>query len=156
MEIVYDEVDLCCYFQIVVSVFNDVLVLLDCFFDDVVEVDVDVICDGEMVLIGGIMEYIEQVGVYFGDFVCFLLVYMLSQEIQDVMCQQVQKLVFELQVCGLMNVQFVVKDNEVYLIEVNLCVVCIVLFVFKVIGVLLVKVVVCVMVGKLLIEQGVI
>lgn len=156
MEIVYDEVDLCCYFQMVVSVFNDVLVLLDYFFDDVVEVDVDVICDGEMVLIGGIMEYIEQVGVYFGDFVCLLLVYILSQEIQDVMCQQVQKLVFELQVCGLMNVQFVVKNNEVYLIEVNLCVVCIVLFVFKVIGVLLVKVVVCVMVGKLLVEQGVI
>lgn len=58
--------------------FNDVSVLLDYFFDDAVEVDVDVICDGEMVLIGGIMEYIEQAGVYFGDFVCLLLVYILS------------------------------------------------------------------------------
>lgn len=156
MEIVYDEVDLRRYFQTAVSVFNDALVLLDYFFDDAVEVDVDVICDGEMVLIGGIMEYIEQAGVYFGDFVCFLLVYILSQEIQDVMRQQVQKLVFELQVRGLMNVQFAVKNNEVYLIEVNSRAARIVSFVFKVIGVSLVKVAARVMVGKSLVEQGVI
>lgn len=70
------------------------------------------------------------------------------------MCEQVKVMVLELGVIGLMNMQFVIKDGEVYLIEVNLCVVCIVLFVFKVIGVLLVKIVVCVMVGKLLKEQG--
>ncbi len=83
--------------------------LLDRFLDDAVEVDVDAICDGEMVLIG----------VHSGDSACSLPAYTLSQEIQDVMRQQVQKLAFELQVRGLMNVQFAVKDNEVYLIEVN-------------------------------------
>ena len=79
----------------------------------------DAICDGEMVLIGGIMEHIEQAGVHSGDSACSLPAYTLSQEIQDVMRQQVQKLAFELQVRGLMNVQFAVKNNEVYLIEVN-------------------------------------
>ena len=72
-----------------------------------------------MVLIGGIMEHIEQAGVHSGDSACSLPAYTLSQEIQDVMRQQVQKLAFELQVRGLMNVQFAVKNNEVYLIEVT-------------------------------------
>ncbi len=94
--------------------------LLDRFLDDAIEVDVDAICDGEMVLIGGIMEHIEQAGVHSGDSACSLPAYTLSKEIQDVMREQVQKLAFELrQVRGLMNVQFAVKDNEVYLIEVN-------------------------------------
>ncbi|WP_323617824.1 hypothetical protein, partial [Escherichia coli] len=79
-----------------------------------IEVDVDAICDGEMVLIGGIMEHIEQAGVHSGDSACSLPAYTLSKEIQDVMREQVQKLAFELQVRGLMNVQFAVKDNEVY------------------------------------------
>ncbi|MCS6066941.1 ATP-grasp domain-containing protein [Klebsiella variicola subsp. variicola] len=105
--------------QTAVSVSNDAPVLLDRFLDDAIEVDVDAICDGEMVLIGGIMEHIEQAGVHSGDSACSLPAYTLSQEIQDVMREQVQKLAFELQVRGLMNVQFAVKDNEVYLIEVN-------------------------------------
>lgn len=71
---------------------NDAPVLLDHFLDDAVEVDVDAICDGEMVLIGGIMEHIEQAGVHSGDSACSLPAYTLSQEIQDVMRQQVQKL----------------------------------------------------------------
>ncbi len=92
MEIVYDEADLRRYFQTAVSVSNDAPVLLDHFLDDAVEVDVDAICDGEMVLIGGIMEHIEQAGVHSGDSACSLPAYTLSQEIQDVMRQQVQKL----------------------------------------------------------------
>ena len=104
MEIVYDEIDLRRYFQTAVSVSNDAPVLLDRFLDDAVEVDVDAICDGEMVLIGGIMEHIEQAGVHSGDSACSLPAYTLSQEIQDVMREQVQKLAFELQVRGLMNV----------------------------------------------------
>ncbi|HDW1493179.1 TPA: carbamoyl phosphate synthase large subunit, partial [Escherichia coli] len=96
MEIVYDEADLRRYFQTAVSVSNDAPVLLDHFLDDAVEVDVDAICDGEMVLIGGIMEHIEQAGVHSGDSACSLPAYTLSQEIQDVMRQQVQKLAFEL------------------------------------------------------------
>ena len=90
--IVYDEADLRRYFQTAVSVSNDAPVLLDHFLDDAVEVDVDAICDGEMVLIGGIMEHIEQAGVHSGDSACSLPAYTLSQEIQDVMRQQVQKL----------------------------------------------------------------
>jgi carbamoyl-phosphate synthase large subunit len=86
-------------------------VLLDRFLDDAVEVDVDAICDGEMVLIGGIMEHIEQAGVHSGDSACSLPAYTLSK-IQDVMREQVQKLAFELQVRGLMNVQFAVKEQR--------------------------------------------
>lgn len=112
MEIVYDEIDLRRYFQNAVSVSNDAPVLLDRFLDDAVEVDVDAICDGERVLIGGIMEHIEQAGVHSGDSACSLPAYTLSKEIQDVMRQQVEKLAFELCVRGLMNVQFAVKTTK--------------------------------------------
>ncbi len=155
MEIVYDETDLRRYFQTAVSVSNDAPVLLDRFLDDAVEVDVDAICDGERVLIGGIMEHIEQAGVHSGDSACSLPAYTLSQEIQDVMRRQVEKLAFELQVRGLMNVQFAVKDNEVYLIEVNPRAARTVPFVSKATGVPLAKVAARVMAGKTLVEQGV-
>ena len=155
MEIVYDEQDLRRYFQTAVSVSNDAPVLLDRFLDDAIEVDVDAICDGEMVLIGGIMEHIEQAGVHSGDSACSLPAYTLSQEIQDVMREQVQKLAFELQVRGLMNVQFAVKDNEVYLIEVNPRAARTVPFVSKATGVPLAKVAARVMAGKTLAQQGV-
>ena len=155
MEIVYDEADLRRYFQTAVSVSNDAPVLLDRFLDDAVEVDVDAICDGEMVLIGGIMEHIEQAGVHSGDSACSLPAYTLSQEIQDVMRQQVQKLAFELQVRGLMNVQFAVKDNEVYLIEVNPRAARTVPFVSKATGIPLAKVAARVMAGQTLTQQGV-
>src|SRR5471032_752195 len=110
MEIVYDEIDLRRYFQNAVSVSNDAPVLLDRFLDDAIEVDVDAICDGERVLIGGIMEHIEQAGVHSGDSACSLPAYTLSQEIQDVMRHQVKQLAFELRVRGLVNVQFAVKE----------------------------------------------
>ncbi len=106
MEIVYDEADLRRYFQTAVSVSNDAPVLLDHFLDDAVEVDVDAICDGEMVLIGGIMEHISRRACTPVTPHVLCQPTPLSQEIQDVMRQQVQKLAFELQVRGLMNVQF--------------------------------------------------
>lgn len=117
--------------------------------------DVDAICDGERVLIGGIMEHIEQAGVHSGDSACSLPAYTLSKEIQDVMRQQVEKLAFELCVRGLMNVQFAVKDNEVYLIEVNPRAARTVPFVSKATGVPLAKVAARVMAGKTLAAQGV-
>lgn len=117
--------------------------------------DVDAICDGERVLIGGIMEHIEQAGVHSGDSACSLPAYTLSQAIQNVMRQQVEKLAFELNVRGLMNVQFAVKDNEVYLIEVNPRAARTVPFVSKATGVPLAKVAARVMAGKTLAEQGV-
>lgn len=154
MEIVYDEIDLRRYFQNAVSVSNDAPVLLDRFLDDAVEVDVDAICDGERVLIGGIMEHIEQAGVHSGDSACSLPAYTLSKEIQDVMRQQVEKLAFELCVRGLMNVQFAVKNNEVYLIEVNPRAARTVPFVSKATGMPLAKIAARVMVGQSLAEQG--
>ncbi|MCR3755401.1 MAG: carbamoyl phosphate synthetase subunit beta [Sodalis sp. Psp] len=154
MEIIYDAADLLRYFQSAVSVSNDAPVLLDQFLEDAIEVDVDAICDGKNVLIGGIMEHIEQAGVHSGNSACSLPAYTLSQDIQDTMRQQVAKLAFELQVRGLMNIQFAVKDNEVYLIEVNPRAARTVPFASKATGVALAKVAARVMVGKSLAEQG--
>ncbi len=155
MEIVYDEQDLRRYFNEAVSVSNESPVLLDRFLDDAVEVDIDAICDGERVVIGGIMEHIEQAGVHSGDSACSLPAYTLSQEIQDEMRAQVEKLAFELGVRGLMNTQFAVKDNEIYLIEVNPRAARTVPFVSKATAVPLAKVAARVMVGQSLAEQGV-
>lgn len=154
MEIVYDEVDLRCYFQSAVNVSNDAPVLLDRFLDDAVEVDVDAICDGEKVLIGGIMEHIEQAGVHSGDSACSLPAYTLSENIQNTLRQQVEKLAFKLNVRGLMNVQFAVKDQDVYLIEVNPRAARTVPFVSKATGVPLAKIAARVMVGQSLTQQG--
>ncbi len=154
MEIVYDEQDLRRYFNEAVSVSNESPVLLDCFLDDAVEVDIDAICDGERVVIGGIMEHIEQAGVHSGDSACSLPAYTLSKEIQDVMREQVEKLAFELGVRGLMNTQFAVKDGEVYLIEVNPRAARTVPFVSKATGAPLAKIAARVMAGQSLEQQG--
>ncbi len=153
MEIVYDEQDLRCHFNEAVSVSNESPVLLDSFLDDAIEVDVDAICDGERVVIAGNMEHIEQAGVHSGDSACSLPAYTLSQEIQDVMREQVEKLAFELGVRGLMNTQFAVKNNEVYLIEVNL-VARTVLFVSKATGAAVAKIAARVMAGQSPESQG--
>ncbi|MDW6093731.1 carbamoyl-phosphate synthase large subunit [Vibrio rhizosphaerae] len=154
MEIVYDEADLRRYFNEAVSVSNESPVLLDHFLDDAVEVDIDAICDGERVVIGGIMEHIEQAGVHSGDSACSLPAYTLSQEIQNVMREQVEKLAFELGVRGLMNTQFAVKNNEVYLIEVNPRAARTVPFVSKATGAPLAKIAARVMAGQSLEQQG--
>ncbi|WP_342608103.1 carbamoyl-phosphate synthase large subunit [Vibrio tritonius] len=154
MEIVYDEKDLRRYFNEAVSVSNESPVLLDRFLDDATEVDIDAICDGERVLIGGIMEHIEQAGVHSGDSACSLPAFTLSQEIQDKMREEVEKLAFELGVRGLMNTQFAVKDNEIYLIEVNPRAARTVPFVSKATGAQLAKIAARVMVGQTLEQQG--
>lgn len=164
MEIVYELCDFECYMCEVVKVLNDLLVLFDCFLNDVIECDVDCICDGEVVFIGGVMEYIEQVGVYLGDLVCLLLLYLLLKEIVVELKCQMGVMVKVLNVVGLMNVQFVIqqvlqvdglKQDIIYVLEVNLCVLCMVLYVLKVISLLFVKIVVCVMVGQKFVQQGV-
>ncbi|SET58524.1 carbamoyl-phosphate synthase large subunit [Thalassotalea agarivorans] len=156
MEIVYDEQDLRRYMNEAVSVSNDSPVLLDRFLDDAVEVDIDAICDGENVVIGGIMQHIEQAGVHSGDSACSLPPYSLSKELQDVMREQVTKLAFELGVVGLMNTQMAVKDGEVYLIEVNPRAARTVPFVSKATSVPLAKVAARVMSGVSLKEQGIV
>jgi carbamoyl-phosphate synthase large subunit len=154
MEIVYDEQDLRRYMSEAVSVSNDSPVLLDHFLDDAIEVDIDAICDGKTVVIGGIMQHIEQAGVHSGDSACSLPAYSLSQEIQDVMREQVTKLAFELGVVGLMNTQMAVKDGQIYLIEVNPRAARTVPFVSKATGVPLAKLGAKVMAGKSLEQLG--
>jgi carbamoyl-phosphate synthase large subunit len=119
MEIVYNEDELRRYMNEAVSVSNDAPVLLDRFLDDAIEVDVDAICDGEDVLIAGIMEHIEQAGVHSGDSACSIPPYSLSKEIQDEMRRQMIQMAHELEVVGLMNTQFAVKGEEIYILEVN-------------------------------------
>ena len=154
MEIVYDEADLLRYFKEAVLVSNQSPVLLDHFLDNAIEVDVDAICDGKNVLIGGIMEHIEQAGIHSGDSACSLPAYSLSQEIQDQIRAQVKHLALELAVIGLMNVQFAIKDNKIYMIEVNPRAARTVPFVSKAIGLPLAKIAAKVMAGKTLAELG--
>jgi carbamoyl-phosphate synthase large subunit len=94
-------------------------VLLDRFLDDAIEVDVDAISDGKQVVIGGIMQHIEQAGVHSGDSACSLPPYSLSEAVQDVLREQSKAMALELGVIGLMNVQFAVKGGDVYVLEVN-------------------------------------
>lgn len=155
MEIVYDIKDLNRYLNEAVKVSNDSPVLLDRFLDDAIEVDIDAICDGKDVVIGGIMEHIEQAGVHSGDSACSLPPYSLSEDIQNVMREQVRAMALELGVIGLMNTQFAIKDGEVYLIEVNPRAARTVPFVSKATSLPLAKIAARVMAGTSLAEQGV-
>ncbi|HEB95285.1 MAG TPA: carbamoyl-phosphate synthase large subunit [Sedimenticola thiotaurini] len=155
MEIVHDEDDLRRYMREAVSVSNDSPVLLDRFLNDAIEVDVDAICDGETVLIGGIMEHIEEAGVHSGDSACSLPPYTLSAAVQDRMREQIRKLALELKVVGLMNTQFAIKDDEIYLLEVNPRASRTVPFVSKATGVQLAKVAARCMAGTSLAVQGI-
>jgi carbamoyl-phosphate synthase large subunit len=119
MEIVHDDSDLRRYMTEAVQVSNDSPVLLDRFLNDAIEVDVDALADGEAVVIGGIMEHIEEAGVHSGDSACSLPAHSLPQAIQDVIRDQVVQLAKALKVVGLMNTQFAVQDGRVYLLEVN-------------------------------------
>ena len=155
MEIVYDLKDLTRYLNEAVKVSNDSPVLLDRFLDDAIEVDLDAICDGTDVVIGGIMEHIEQAGVHSGDSACSLPPHSLSVEIQDVMRAQVKAMALELGVIGLMNTQFAVKDGEVYLIEVNPRAARTIPFVSKATGRACAKIAARAMAGQSLADQGV-
>ncbi|MCL1078371.1 carbamoyl-phosphate synthase large subunit [Parashewanella spongiae] len=154
MEIVYDEPDLLRYFNEAVKVSNDSPVLLDYFLDNAIEVDIDAVSDGETVVVGAIMEHIEQAGVHSGDSGCSLPPYSLSQDIQAQMREYVRKLALELGVVGLMNVQFAVKDDEIYMIEVNPRAARTVPFVSKATGVPLAKIAARVMAGQSLKSQN--
>ena len=154
MEIVYKESELRRYMTEAVSVSNDAPVLLDRFLDDAIEVDMDAVSDGKQVVIGGLMQHIEQAGVHSGDSACSLPPYNLNQEVQDIMRDQSRKMALELGVIGLMNVQFAVKRNEVYVLEVNPRASRTVPFVSKCIGVSLAKVAARCMAGISLQDQG--
>jgi len=155
MEIVHNAADLQHYMKTAVSVSNDAPVLLDRFLDDAVEVDVDAICDGKDVLIGSIMEHIEQAGVHSGDSACSLPPYSLSKDIQDRLREQTREIAIEMQVVGLMNIQFAIQGNEIFMLEVNPRASRTVPFVSKATGVPLAKVAARCMAGVSLKEQGI-
>jgi carbamoyl-phosphate synthase large subunit len=119
MDVVHGEKDLRRYMRDAVKVSNDSPVLLDRFLDHAIEVDVDAICDGTDVLIGGIMEHIEQAGVHSGDSACSIPPHSLSIEIQDELRRQMKMMGLELGVVGLMNAQFALRGNDIYILEVN-------------------------------------
>jgi len=154
MEIVYDESELTQYMNEAVKVSHKSPVLLDRFLDDAVEVDVDAIFDGKDVLIGGIMEHIEQAGVHSGDSACSLPPYTLSQSVQDRLREQVRQLARALNVVGLMNTQFAIKGDDIFILEVNPRAARTVPFVSKATGVALAKVAARCMVGQSLASQG--
>ncbi len=154
MEIVHSDEDLAGYMDAAIEVSNDSPVLLDRFLDLATEVDVDIVCDGERVLIGGIMEHIEQAGVHSGDSGCSLPPFSLSDEVQETLIEQVIKLAKGLGVVGLMNTQFAIQNDIVYLLEVNPRASRTIPFVSKAIGIPLAKIGARVMIGESLQAQG--
>jgi carbamoyl-phosphate synthase large subunit len=154
MEVVFNEDDLRQYMIDAVKVSNDSPVLLDRFLDLAIEVDVDAVSDGEDVLIGGIMEHIEQAGVHSGDSGCSLPPNGLSQEIQDELRAQTRKLAKALNVVGLMNIQFAIQSGVIYILEVNPRASRTVPFVSKATGIPLAKVAARVMTGKTLASRA--
>jgi carbamoyl-phosphate synthase large subunit len=148
MEVVFNEEDLRTYMTHAVQVSNDSPVLLDRFLDVAIEVDVDAVCDGEDVLIGGIMEHIEQAGVHSGDSGCSLPPNSLSREMQADLREQTRKLARALNVVGLMNLQFAIQSGVIYVLEVNPRASRTVPFVSKATGLPLAKIAARVMTGR--------
>ncbi len=155
MEIVHAREDLDRYMREAVKVSEDAPVLLDRFLSDASEVDVDAISDGKEVIIGGIMEHIEEAGVHSGDSACSLPPYSLSKKIQDELRRQTVVLAKALKVKGLMNIQFAVKDGDIYVLEVNPRASRTVPYVSKATGRPLAKIAARCMVGQSLKQQGV-
>ena len=154
MEIVYNEKELTRYMTSAVKVSNDSPVLLDHFLNSAIEIDIDCISDGEQVVIGGIMQHIEQAGVHSGDSACSLPPYSLPADIQDEIREMIKCMALELGVIGLMNTQLAVQDGEIYVIEVNPRASRTVPFVSKCIGRSLAQLAALVMAGKTLAELG--
>ena len=155
MDVIHGEAELLRYMHDAVAVSNESPVLLDEFLPRAVEFDVDAIYDGQRVLIGGIMEHIEQAGVHSGDSACCLPPATASAEIQEELARQTEQLAQALGVRGLMNVQFALQDGDLYVLEVNPRASRSVPYVSKAVGLQLAKVAALVMVGKTLDEQGI-
>ena len=154
MEIVYKEEELTRYMRDAVQVSNDSPVLLDCFLNAAIEMDVDAVSDGKEVVIGAIMQHIEQAGVHSGDSACSLPPYSIPQDLQEEMKDQVKRMALELGVVGLMNVQLALQDGEIFVIEVNPRASRTVPFVSKCIGISLAQVAARCQAGTSLADQG--
>lgn len=155
MEIIHEKAYLERYMREAVKVSHDSPVLLDHFLNDAIEVDVDAVCDGKAVLIAGIMEHIEQAGVHSGDSACSLPPFSLSAPLQDELRRQTTKMALALNVVGLMNVQFAIQGETVYVLEVNPRASRTVPFVSKATGLQLAKISTRCMTGRTLAQQGI-
>lgn len=154
MEIVHNLKELKTYMTEAVQASNDAPVLLDHFLNAAIEVDIDAVSDGKQVVIGAIMQHIEQCGVHSGDSACSLPPYSLPEDVQNLMREQVKQMALELGVVGLMNVQLAYQDKEIYVIEVNPRASRTVPFVSKCIGTSLAKIAARCQAGQTLAEQG--
>jgi carbamoylphosphate synthase large subunit/REP element-mobilizing transposase RayT len=154
MELIYNEEDLRRYMASAIEVTPDRPVLIDRFLEDAIEVDVDCISDGKTTVIGAIMEHIEEAGIHSGDSACVIPTFSLSQKVLDEISAATKAMARELNVRGLMNVQFAVKGDDVYVLEVNPRASRTVPFVSKAIGIPLAKLAAKVMTGKSLRELG--
>lgn len=154
MEIVYDAQELKKYMKEAVKISPEHPILVDKFLEDAIEIDVDALSDGEDVFIGGIMEHIEEAGVHSGDSACVIPPQSISKEVLDTMKDYTAKLALELEVVGLMNIQYAVKDDKVYIIEANPRASRTVPFVSKAVGVPLAKIAAMIMVGYKLKDLG--
>jgi carbamoyl-phosphate synthase large subunit len=154
MQLVHNLKELELYLTEAVEVSNSKPILLDSYLTDAVEIDVDVVSDGVNIEIGGILQHIEQAGIHSGDSACSLPPYSLSDSIQDELSEQSIKIAKELNVIGLMNIQFAVKDDEIFIIEVNPRASRTVPFISKAIGTSLVKIASKAMIGKSLYDQN--
>jgi len=155
MEIVYDADNLLRYMTTAVQASPEHPILVDKFLDNAIEVDVDALCDGQQVVIGGIMEHIEEAGIHSGDSACSLPPYSLSRDIINEIRRQTEVMALELNVKGLMNVQYAVKNGTIYVLEVNPRASRTAPFVSKATGRPLAKIAARVMAGKTLAELGV-
>jgi carbamoyl-phosphate synthase large subunit len=155
MDIVHGEDELKRYMNEAVKVSNESPVLLDHFLDHAIEVDVDALCDGENVVIGGVMEHIEEAGVHSGDSSCSLPPFSLPEDVVEEIRRQTRQMALALQVVGLMNVQFAVQGEEIYVLEVNPRASRTVPFVSKATGVAMAQVAAKCMIGKSLTDQGI-
>ena len=155
MEIVYEMEDLRRYMHTAVQASPEHPILIDKFLDEAIEVDVDALCDGREAIIGGIMEHIEEAGIHSGDSACSLPPYSLSEEIISEIRRQTVLMALELNVKGLMNVQFAVKEGDIYILEVNPRASRTAPFVSKATGRPLAKLAARIMSGKTLRELGI-
>jgi len=155
MEIVYDTENLMRYMTTAVQVSPEHPILIDKFLDEAIEIDVDALCDGTDVVIGGIMEHIEEAGIHSGDSACSLPPYSISREIIDEIKRQTSLMALELGVRGLMNVQYAVKDGDIYILEVNPRASRTSPFVSKATGRPLAKIAARIMSGRSLKDQGI-
>lgn len=154
MEIVYQEEDLRHYLGHAVAVSNDSPVLLDKYLSDAIEVDIDAVCDGKEIMIGGIMEHIEQAGIHSGDSACTLPPFSLSTVVQQDLIEQLRQMALKLGVVGLINAQFAIQADDIYVLEVNPRASRTVPFVSKATGLALAKIAARCKIGHSLKQQG--